>query len=132
MDHKQAEKYRGAILYNSEGKLQHSQLAFKASFDHFLEDIHFPTLTVGQTLAAVARNRVLRHHQESGSGSEHVSETLDVVTKALGIAHTRQTLVGNEFVRGVSGGERKRVSLGEIMAAQVCFLSSQGSKRQRF
>ena len=27
--------------------------------------------------------------------------------------HTRNTNVGNDFVRGVSGGERKRVSIAE-------------------
>jgi ABC-type multidrug transport system ATPase subunit len=27
--------------------------------------------------------------------------------------------VGNEYVRGVSGGERKRVSIAEMQAAQV-------------
>lgn len=31
----------------------------------------------------------------------------------LGISHTVNTRVGNDFVRGVSGGERKRVSIAE-------------------
>jgi ATP-binding cassette subfamily G (WHITE) protein 2 (SNQ2) len=37
----------------------------------------------------------------------------------LNISHTKQTLVGNEFVRGVSGGERKRVSIAEMMATRA-------------
>lgn len=32
---------------------------------------------------------------------------MDNLLKTFGIEHTRDTLVGNEFVRGVSGGERK-------------------------
>ena len=31
----------------------------------------------------------------------------------FGIAHTANTRVGNDFVLGVSGGERKRVTIGE-------------------
>lgn len=30
-----------------------------------------------------------------------------------GISHTSNTHVGNDFVRGVSGGERKRVTIAE-------------------
>jgi len=37
----------------------------------------------------------------------------------LNISHTKQTLVGDEFVRGVSGGERKRVSIAEMMATRA-------------
>lgn len=38
------------------------------------------------------------------------------------IEHTRNTIVGNPFVRGVSGGERKRVSIAEMMVTSgtVC------------
>ncbi len=32
-------------------------------------------------------------------------------------AHTRNTKVGDDFVRGVSGGERKRVSIAEMALA---------------
>lgn len=31
----------------------------------------------------------------------------------FGISHTAKTRVGDDFVRGVSGGERKRVSIAE-------------------
>lgn len=31
----------------------------------------------------------------------------------FGISHTMDTKVGNDFVRGVSGGERKRVTISE-------------------
>lgn len=36
----------------------------------------------------------------------------------FGLSHTMDTKVGNEFVRGVSGGERKRVSIAEVCLAQ--------------
>lgn len=37
----------------------------------------------------------------------------DVVMAMFGISHTVDTKVGNDFVRGVSGGERKRVTIAE-------------------
>ena len=39
-----------------------------------------------------------------------------MLLKMLNIQHTKNTLVGNEFVRGVSGGEKKRVSITESLA----------------
>lgn len=40
---------------------------------------------------------------------EHVETRVQVAMAVFGLTHTRQTKVGNDFVRGVSGGERKRV-----------------------
>ncbi|KRZ98220.1 uncharacterized protein AC631_06020, partial [Debaryomyces fabryi] len=37
-----------------------------------------------------------------------------VYMATYGLSHTRNTNVGNDFVRGVSGGERKRVSIAEV------------------
>lgn len=37
----------------------------------------------------------------------------DVIMAMFGISHTKNTIVGNDFIRGVSGGERKRVSIAE-------------------
>jgi ATP-binding cassette subfamily G (WHITE) protein 2 (SNQ2) len=45
----------------------------------------------------------------------------------FGITHTKYTLVGNEYVRGVSGGERKRVGIAETLATKstvVCWDNS--------
>ena len=37
----------------------------------------------------------------------------DVIITIFGIGHTVDTKVGDNFIRGVSGGERKRVSIAE-------------------
>lgn len=37
-----------------------------------------------------------------------------IVMAVFGLSHTYNTRVGNDFIRGVSGGERKRVSIAEM------------------
>jgi ABC-type multidrug transport system ATPase subunit len=75
-------------------------------------DVHFPNLTVGQTLSFAAKARVPRN--QLGVSRDHYAEHMkDVVMAVFGLSHTEHTRVGNDFVRGVSGGERKRVSIAE-------------------
>ena len=53
----------------------------------------------------------------------------DMLLRMLNISHTKQTYVGDEFVRGVSGGERKRVSIAEMMATRAHVLCFDNSTR---
>jgi ATP-binding cassette, subfamily G (WHITE), member 2, SNQ2 len=83
-------------------------------------DDHFATLTVGQTLDFALRARTppsdLRLSEEGESTkSDYRLKWIENITKMLNISHTKQTKVGSEYVRGVSGGERKRVSIGESL-----------------
>ena len=78
---------------------------------------HFPHLTVGETLefAAAARTpsaRVLGMPRKAFS-----NYMAKITMNIFGLSHTRNTKVGNDFVRGVSGGERKRVSIAEMALA---------------
>jgi ABC-type multidrug transport system ATPase subunit len=79
------------------------------------QDVHFPALTVGDTLAFAAEARSHKHPPAGLTRREFAQHTRDVVMSILGIAHTVNTKVGNEYVRGVSGGERKRVSIAEAL-----------------
>ncbi|KAL9122093.1 MAG: hypothetical protein Q9187_001353 [Circinaria calcarea] len=45
------------------------------------------------------------------AGCEGTEGTQDEIIRVLGLSHTLNTKVGNDFVIGVSGGERKRTSL---------------------
>ena len=47
----------------------------------------------------------------------------------LNISHTAQTLVGDAFVRGISGGERERVSIAEMMTTRARVQSWDNSTR---
>ncbi|EON96040.1 putative abc multidrug protein [Phaeoacremonium minimum UCRPA7] len=65
------------------------------------------------------RNKVPRDREEHLKKKHHyVQEAKNSILDTLGIGHAKKTKVGNEFIRGVSGGERKRVSLAEMMAGQ--------------
>lgn len=76
-------------------------------------DVHFPHLTVGKTLEFAAR---MKTPQNRGpvSREEYAKHMASVYMATYGLSHTRNTNVGNDFVRGVSGGERKRVSIAEV------------------
>lgn len=91
-------------------------------------DAHFPQLSVGATLYFAALARAPRHIPGGISRSryaEHLRDvsshlpflisalTLQVIMAMFGVSHTVNTKVGDDFVRGVSGGERKRVTIAE-------------------
>lgn len=81
---------------------------YTAEVDH-----HFPSLTVGETLYFAAAARCPRKIPTGITRSEYIGHIRDVTMAMLGIMHTKNTRVGNDFIRGVSGGERKRVTIAE-------------------
>ncbi|KAF5374350.1 hypothetical protein D9758_004563 [Tetrapyrgos nigripes] len=82
------------------------------------DDIHFPTLTVQQTLSFAATTRTPRTLGECPTPQKFRNQFVDVLQNMLGLSHTRNTVVGNEALRGISGGEKKRVSVGEMLAVR--------------
>lgn len=87
--------HRGDVIYSAE------------------TDIHFPHLSVGDTLEFAAKMRTPQNRGEV-SRLDHAKHMASVMMATYGLSHTRNTPVGNDFVRGVSGGERKRVSIAEV------------------
>lgn len=104
-------EFKGEVLYNQE------------------VDKHFPHLTVGQTLEFAARARAPAHRVQGQSRDEYVKETTQVVMAVFGLSHTYNTIVGNDYVRGVSGGERKRVSIAEMGLARTPIAAWDNSTR---
>lgn len=82
-------------------------------------DVHFPMLSVGDTLYFAARARAPRMTPGGVSKSTWARHMRDVVMATFGISHTINTRVGNDFIRGVSGGERKRVSIAEAVLSNA-------------
>ncbi|KAK0389922.1 hypothetical protein NLU13_3495 [Sarocladium strictum] len=101
MTAEEAKTYRGQIVMNTE------------------EELFFPSLTVGQTMDFATRLKVPFKLPEGVSSHEEVrQQTRDFLLQSMGIEHTLDTKVGNAFVRGVSGGERKRVSIIEALTTR--------------
>ncbi|KAF2793263.1 ABC drug exporter AbcA [Melanomma pulvis-pyrius CBS 109.77] len=92
-------------------------------------DIHFPMLTVGETLTFAARARCQRELPQSITRNQYCEHLRDVVMAMYGISHTSGTKVGNEFIQGVSGGERKRVSIAEATLSNAPFQCWDNSTR---
>lgn len=112
MNHKQAEHFRGQIVMNTE------------------EEIFFPTLTVGDAMDFATKLKIPFHRPEDlSSAKDYQHNFKEFLLQSMGISHTANTKVGNEYVRGVSGGERKRVSIIEAMATQGSILCWDNSTR---
>ena len=74
------------------------------------QDIHFPFLTVEQTIDfALSCKFDLPKSERDNIRNE--------LLKEFGLSHVLKTIVGNDFFRGVSGGERKRISIIETFIA---------------
>jgi ATP-binding cassette subfamily G (WHITE) protein 2 (SNQ2) len=104
-------RFAGEVAYNAE------------------DDMHHATLTVEQTLDFALRTKTPGKRVPGQSREVFRQQVIDTLLKMLNIEHTRKTLVGNEFVRGVSGGERKRVSIAEMFATRAVVASWDNSTR---
>lgn len=88
-------RFRGEVIYQAE------------------TETHFPQLTAGDTLLFAANARAPANRFPGVTRAQYAEHLRDVTMAVLGLTHTMNTPVGNEMIRGVSGGERKRVSIAE-------------------
>ncbi|PYI08307.1 hypothetical protein BO78DRAFT_405795 [Aspergillus sclerotiicarbonarius CBS 121057] len=97
-------------------QVRSNQMAFVGE-----DDIHFPTLTVSTTLRFALNARRSTSDPDRVS---HLEQDLQTVLQLMGLAHTAHVRIGNDHLRGVSGGQRRRVSLAEALctrASLFCF-----------
>ncbi|KAF3442785.1 hypothetical protein FNV43_RR16702 [Rhamnella rubrinervis] len=94
----------GSITYNDQpfSKFLKSRIGFVTQ-----DDVLFPHLTVKETLTYAALLRL----PKALTKEEKEKRAIDVIYE-LGLERCQDTMIGGSFVRGVSGGERKRVSIG--------------------
>ena len=52
------------------------------------------------------------------SRKDHIDHITDTLMTVLGLKHRRNTKIGDETIRGLSGGEKKRVSIAEALACR--------------
>ncbi|KAI0503400.1 ABC-2 type transporter [Xylaria bambusicola] len=108
---KEFKEYRGEAVYNQE------------------DDIHHATLNVEQTLGFAIDTKVPNKLPAGTDKAKFKNDVITTLLKMFNIEHTRHTVVGDALVRGVSGGERKRVSIAEMMITNACILSWDNSTR---
>uniref|UniRef100_M4BE24 ABC transporter domain-containing protein n=1 Tax=Hyaloperonospora arabidopsidis (strain Emoy2) TaxID=559515 RepID=M4BE24_HYAAE len=94
------------------------------------QDTHLPAMTVKETLDFAFDCCAIRADAKP-VGAVYKAPTLEhpvalpttylggerdpvAVTRELGLTHCQGTIVGDERIRGISGGEKKRVSTGEM------------------
>ncbi|XP_071705817.1 ABC transporter G family member 21-like [Rutidosis leptorrhynchoides] len=107
-------KTSGSITYNGQ--------PFSSSFKRKIgfvtqDDVLYPHLTVLETLTYAAMLRL----PKSLTHEEKV-EQAELIIIELGLTRCRNSIVGGPLIRGVSGGERKRVSVGQEMLVNPSLL----------
>ncbi|CAM6119140.1 unnamed protein product [Calypogeia fissa] len=70
------------------------------------DDVHFPYLTARETLMYSARLRI-----PSSVSMDEKKRRVEAILEILGLKTCADTRIGNEEVGGVSGGERRRISI---------------------
>ncbi|CAH9137191.1 unnamed protein product, partial [Cuscuta epithymum] len=100
-------KLSGKITYNGQpysGSIKR-QTGFVAQ-----DDVLHPHLTVQETLMFTALLRL-----PQSLSREEVSDHVESVITELGLSKCRCSMIGGALFRGISGGEKKRVSIGQEM-----------------
>ncbi|KAB2019540.1 hypothetical protein ES319_D07G003200v1 [Gossypium barbadense] len=136
-------KFSGKVTYN--GHEMHEFVPQRTSAYISQYDIHLPQLTVRETLAFSAKcqgvgtgydmlTELLRREKELNIRPDPYIDALmkasvlkghkeeivtDYALKILGLEVCADTIVGDAMMRGVSGGQKKRVTTGEMLVGPV-------------
>ncbi|KAF5181401.1 Abc transporter g family member [Thalictrum thalictroides] len=132
-------KVKGEVTYN--GHRLKEFVPQKTSVYISQNDVHIPEMTVKETLDFSARcqgvgarydllTELARREKASGifpeaevdlfmkaTALEGIQNSLqtDYILKILGLDVCKDTIVGDQMMRGISGGQRKRVTTGEMI-----------------
>jgi len=102
--------------FEIEGKVLYGGKEADSSLKHFVrlvgqEDYHIASLNVRDTLSFAAECCIPDFIPYA---DRLRSDRIKLVAKGLGLDHVLGTPLGNNKIRGVSGGEKKRVTIGEM------------------
>jgi ABC-type multidrug transport system ATPase subunit len=95
---------QGEVQFNNIARNARMQrrLAFVSS-----NDVHIPVLTVRETLMYAATLRM-----QFTLPMEKKQKQVEEVIQMLGLTKSANTVVGNHLIRGISGGQKRRLSIG--------------------
>ncbi|CAN6556152.1 hypothetical protein TB2_038131 [Malus domestica] len=102
----------GRLLDNVKGKVTYNDIRYSPALKRRIgfvtqDDVLFPQLTVEETLVFAAFLRL-----PSTMTRQEKYARVEMIVKELGLERCRHTRVGGGFIKGISGGERKRTSIG--------------------
>ncbi|KAM3743912.1 hypothetical protein ACB098_06G012000 [Castanea mollissima] len=102
----------GRLLDNVKGKITYNDIPYNAAVKRRIgfvtqDDVLFPQLTVEETLIFSAFLRL-----PSNMSRQQKYARVEMIVKELGLERCRHTRIGGGFIKGISGGERKRTSIG--------------------
>ncbi|KAF7830247.1 pleiotropic drug resistance protein 1-like [Senna tora] len=136
-------KYSGRVTYNGQGLEEFVPQRTSAYISQ--HDIHIGEMTVRETLAFSARcqgvgqnyemlTELLRREKEAkikpdpdidaymkaaALEGQEASVVTDYILKILGLEVCADIMVGDGMIRGISGGQKKRVTTGEMLVGPV-------------
>lgn len=111
----QSGKIKGEITVNGIPKKEISRKVWQRLCSYIMQDdILFPMLTVRETFWFSAQLKL--------PFREKKKEQIDSLIEELGLESCQKTKIGNELRRGVSGGQRKRASIGTEMITDPSIL----------
>ncbi|KMZ56625.1 ABC transporter G family member [Zostera marina] len=107
---------------NLSGTITYNNKPFNSSIKRSIgfvtqQDVHHPFLTVSETLRYTALLRL----PDTLSRKEKVAFADEFIV-SLGLEKCRESVVGGGRIRGVSGGERKRLSIGQELLVKPSLL----------
>lgn len=112
----------GRLPGKTSGTITYSGQPFSSSVKRKIgyvtqDDVLYPHLTVLETLTYAAMLRLPKNLT-----LEEKVEQAELIIIELGLTRCRNSIVGGPLIRGVSGGERKRVSIGQEMLVNPSLL----------
>ncbi|KAL2332853.1 hypothetical protein Fmac_014066 [Flemingia macrophylla] len=102
----------GRLVDNVKGKVTYNDVQFIPAIKRRIgfvtqEDVLFPQLTVEETLVFSALLRL-----PNSMSKEQKYARVDTIIKQLGLERCRKTKIAGGYLKGISGGERKRTCIG--------------------
>ncbi len=108
---------RGQSLINNLDLYRHYN-SFRGNIGYVpQDDIIHKELTVYESLYYTARLRL-----PPDTGKDEIVQRIDAILDELGIADARDVIIGSPLVKGISGGQRKRVNLAQELLTQPSLL----------